>query len=97
MGEAQVVECPPRSPRPRGARSGYSPRLWRDVYGQLKGFSTWSWRKRWPDKPFGWSDGVYAVTVDPENCQGLRNYIRNQHAHHGDGTTVPHWEPEDSP
>ena len=68
-----------------------------DVYGQLKGFSSWSLRKRWPDTPFGWSDGVYAVTVDPDNCLGLRNYIRSQRTHHEEGTAQQRWEPEDSP
>jgi putative transposase len=69
-----------------------------DVYGQLKGFASWEWRRQWPDRPFGWGDGVYVVTVDPDNCDGLRAYIRNQRTHHGDGTIVTSWEPpDDSP
>jgi putative transposase len=68
-----------------------------DVYGQLKGFSSWSLRQKWPDKVFGWADGVYSVTVDPANCQRLRDYIRNQRTHHNEGTVEPDWEPEESP
>ena len=68
-----------------------------DAYGPIKGFSSWSLGKKWPDKSFGWSDGVYAVTVDPENCQPLRHYIRNQRKHHDDNTIQQQWELEDSP
>jgi len=66
------------------------------VYGQLKGFATWAWHKRWPDKPFGWDDGVWAKTVEPENCEALRAYIRNQRGHHMEGTEQVRWEPEDT-
>jgi putative transposase len=68
-----------------------------DVYGQLKGFSAWSLRQRWPDRTFGWSDGVFAETVDPNNCEPLRMYIRNQRIHHEQGSTQHRWEPEESP
>ncbi len=44
---------------------------------------------------FGWADGVYAVTVDPENHDGLKAYIRNQRKHHEERTTITDWEPED--
>ena len=65
------------------------------VYGQLKGFSAWSWKERWPDRPFSWADGVYAVTVDPYNCQDLRNYIRNQRDHHTKKLLISRWETEE--
>ena len=69
-----------------------------DVYGQLKGFSAWSLRQHIQDTPFAWADGVYAVTVDPENCDGLRAYIRNQRTHHAEATIQLRWEPpDDSP
>ena len=68
-----------------------------DVYGQLKGFATWSVRRKWPGRVFAWADGVYAVTVDPENCQALRSYIQNQRSHHNEGTIEPNWEIKDSP
>jgi putative transposase len=66
-----------------------------DVYGQLKGFSTHSWRRRYPEKPFKWGDGVYCVTVDYSNCNQLRMYIRNQKTHHETGDIVSQWEPKD--
>ena len=66
-----------------------------DVYGQLKGFSSRSWHKKFPDLPFGWADGVYTVTVDPENHDGLKAYIRNQRKHHEERTTIADWEPDD--
>lgn len=68
-----------------------------EIYGQLKGFASWSWRERWPDRPFGWADGVWAVTVDPDRCEGLRDDVRNQTRHHVEETTFIRWEPEDSP
>ncbi len=66
-----------------------------DVYGQLKGFSSHSWRKRYPKKHFKWGDGVYAATTDPHNSEELRAYIRNQKTHHETGHIVPIWEPEE--
>jgi REP element-mobilizing transposase RayT len=66
-----------------------------DVYRQLKGFSSRAWHTKFPDAPFGWADGVFAVTVNPYDCDALRSYIRNQHAHHDGGKTVAQWEPED--
>jgi putative transposase len=69
-----------------------------DVYRQLKGFSSRAWHEKFPEMPFGWADGVFAVTVDPYDCTGLRSYIRNQHAHHEQQTIIKRWEPEnDSP
>lgn len=65
-----------------------------EVYGQMKGLSAWAWRKEWPERPFGWGDGVWAVTVDPENCQALREYIRNQRQHHDSRSLIAVWEPE---
>jgi putative transposase len=66
-----------------------------DVYGQIKGFSSWSWRKRWPMRPFGWSDGVWAMTVDPLNSEGLRAYILEQRRRHDQRALVADWEPGD--
>ena len=65
-----------------------------NIYGQLKGISAWLWRKRWPQRPFFWADGVFVATVDADNCDALRHYIRNQKKHHDDQTTVSLWEPE---
>ena len=62
------------------------------VYRHLKGYSTWVWRRRFPDRPFGWSDGVFAATVDPDQQEELRAYIRNQRNHHQSTTTQPRWE-----
>jgi len=66
-----------------------------EVYRQLKAFSTYSWRHYYADKPFKWADGTYAVTVDPFDCEQLRQYIRNQPRHHYERSTVRHWEPDD--
>jgi len=66
-----------------------------EVYRQLKGFSSYSWRKSYPDKPFQWADGTYSLTVAPYNCEPLREYIRNQPRHHRDKNTVSIWETED--
>ena len=65
-----------------------------DVYGQLKGFSSYLWQKRFSDRPFKWADGVFAATVDPSKCDGLRNYIKNQKRHHENASIIHAWEPE---
>jgi putative transposase len=67
-----------------------------EVYGQMKGFSAWAWRKQWPDRPFNWGDGVWAESVDPLDCDALRAYIRGQRRHHENGSLQREWEP-DSP
>ena len=66
-----------------------------EVYGQLKGFSSRCWHRKFPEMPFGWADGVWAMTVDPSNCEGLILYIRSQHAHHEAATAIQVWEPDD--
>ena len=66
------------------------------VYGRMKGFAAWAWHKRWPDRPFGWNDGVWVKTVDPESCETLRMYIRNQREHQAQNTERPRWEAQDS-
>jgi len=38
--------------------------------------------------PFGWADGVYAVTVDPENHDGMKAYILKQRKHHEERTSI---------
>jgi len=68
-----------------------------EVYRQLKGFSSHSWNKSTPERPFGWADGVWAVTVDAEHCDTLRKYIRNQRIAHRQREEVAAWEPEPSP
>ncbi len=66
-----------------------------DVYRQLKGISTWTWNKQWPEQPFAWSDGVFVATADPHDCDALRHYIQNQKQHHEQKTAIPIWEPDD--
>ena len=66
-----------------------------EVYRQLKGYSTYSWRRYYASRPFKWADGTFAVTVDPYNCEPLRRYIRNQPRHHSDKSLIRQWEPED--
>jgi putative transposase len=66
-----------------------------DLYRQLKGFSAYSWRKQFPEDPFKWADGVFAATVDPDNCDDLRAYVRNQHKHHTENSLVAKWEPDE--
>jgi REP element-mobilizing transposase RayT len=62
------------------------------LYGQMKGFAAHAWIERFPDRPFGWQDGVYSITVDPYDCQSLREYIRSQWEHHESGATIERWE-----
>lgn len=64
-----------------------------DVYRQLKGYASWAWNQRTPDLRFGWSDGVYAATVDPENNAELRTYIERQREAHASHHLVSAWEP----
>ena len=64
-----------------------------EVYGQMKGFAAWAWRKRWPDRPFNWGDGVWAVSVSPGSYDELRAYVRVQRLHHAEGSVQAHWEP----
>ena len=65
------------------------------LYGQMKGFATRAWNERYPEHPFGWQDGVFSITVDPDNCGGLRDYIRGQWDHHESGTLIVRWETPD--
>jgi REP element-mobilizing transposase RayT len=67
------------------------------LYGQMKGFSAWAWNERYPDRPFAWQDGVFSITVDPDDCEALRQYIRWQWEHHEQGTSVERWEPPAEP
>ncbi len=69
-----------------------------EIYRQLKGFSSHAWRKKQPSKPFAWGDGVFAVTVDPQNSENLAAYIKNQHNHHEQETLITEWEaPNNTP
>ena len=63
-----------------------------DLYGQMKGFSATMWRRRFPDRPFKWEDGVYVKSVDPDQSDDLREYIRNQWRRHDDRLLLPHLE-----
>ncbi len=63
-----------------------------DLYGQIKGYGAFMWRKRLPGRPFKWTDGVFARTVDPDDCDELRNYIQNQWQRHESGLLIPEYE-----
>ena len=63
------------------------------LYGQMKGFCSRAWNKRRPGAPIGWQDGVYSITVDPDNCTPLREYIRSQWQRHEQGDLITRWEP----
>jgi REP element-mobilizing transposase RayT len=65
-----------------------------DLYGQLKGFAAYALRARFPERPFGWQDGVWVATVDPDANADLRGYIRGQWRQHEDRVLVDRWEPE---
>ena len=67
-----------------------------ELYRQLKGFSSRAWHIKFPERPFAWADGVYSATVDPEDNQGLREYIKNQRAHHAAKTEMRRWEPDET-
>ena len=64
------------------------------IYRQLKGFSARAWNLRHPDRRLYWGDGVFIITVDPNNAGPLRQYIRNQRKHHSDRDLIPGWEVE---
>jgi REP element-mobilizing transposase RayT len=49
-----------------------------ELYGQLKGYSTTMWRRRFLERPSKWGDGVFAKTIDPDRCDELRTYIKYQ-------------------
>ena len=69
-----------------------------DLHGQLKGFAAWKYREHFPERPFGWQDGVWSATVDPDDNHGLREYIRGQWRQHEERSFVAAWEPKpDSP
>ena len=67
-----------------------------ELYKGLKGFSSTLWRQRKPERPFGWGDSAYSVTVDPDNCEVLRDYIRNQWKRHEERSTINAYEREDN-
>ena len=66
-----------------------------NLYGRLKGFASRGWNLKHPDRMLAWSDGVFAATVDPEENEELRVYIRNQRLHHEKKTKVARWEHDD--
>jgi putative transposase len=63
-----------------------------DLCRQLKGYSATQWRKAFPDRPFKWGDGAYSITVDPDHCERLREYIRDQWRRHESKNVVPEFE-----
>jgi len=65
------------------------------IYRQLKGYSSWAWNKKFPDRFFKWADGAFAATCDPDNTYNLRLYIRGQRDHHHNEKIEQKWEPED--
>jgi len=38
---------------------------------------------------------VFSITVDPDNCEDLRDYICGQWDHHESGTLIVRWETPD--
>jgi putative transposase len=64
-----------------------------ELYGQMKGLSATMWRRRFPDRPFKWEDGVFAKSVDPDRADDLRRYIRDQWSRHESGLLIPELEP----
>jgi len=65
------------------------------LYRQLKGFTSRAWNLKHPDRRLQWSDGVYLATVDPDDNNALRSYIRNQRDHHSAGYLFDMWEHAD--
>ncbi|MDR9418009.1 transposase [Gracilimonas sp.] len=56
-----------------------------DVIGVLKGeTSFWLNRNVILDEHFDWQDGYGVISVSPREVNGIRKYIYNQEAHHGD-------------
>jgi REP element-mobilizing transposase RayT len=62
------------------------------IYRQLKGFGSRAWNLKHPDRRLRWSDGVFIASVDPDENDVLRNYIRNQRRKHSVEDLVPKWE-----
>ncbi len=67
-----------------------------DLYRQLKGYSSTQWRKNVPDRPFKWGDGAYSCTVDPDNCNLLKQYIADQWQRHEQRLLLPEFERDDN-
>jgi putative transposase len=66
------------------------------LYGQMKGFCSHAWNKKHPEHPIGWQDGVYSVTVDPDNSATVREYIRSQWHRHEQRDLLLQWELPDT-
>ena len=54
-----------------------------DVVKNIKGL-TWEWirAQNLSKRYFGWQDGFAAISVSPSQLNRVRQYIRNQEAHH---------------
>ncbi len=53
------------------------------VVQHLKGQSShWVNEQRFLTYAFDWQDGYAAISVSPSNVNRVRNYIKNQEAHH---------------
>ena len=64
-----------------------------DLYGQMKGFASWAWNRQYPARQLKWQDGVWSATVDPENSEALRRYIREQWWRHESRSCIEACEP----
>jgi REP element-mobilizing transposase RayT len=64
-------------------------------YGQLKGFASYSWNRQRTESQFAWGDGVYISSVDPDDNEPLRAYIRNQRSIHAGRLQLECWEVAD--
>lgn len=57
-----------------------------EAVGKLKGSSSHFMRSGLSVSPFGWQQGYGAVTVSPRGLDYVRDYVKNQKAHHEKGT-----------
>ena len=66
-----------------------------DLYKGLKGYTAAQWRNRFPEAPFRWGDSAYSSSVDPDNCERLKQYVRDQWERHENRNALPEYERDD--
>jgi putative transposase len=45
---------------------------------------------------FYWQEGYGVFSISPWDLERVIEYVRNQKAHHANGTTIPDWEETDT-
>ncbi len=63
-----------------------------EVVQRIKGASSRALTLAAPDLAFGWQDGYWARSCDPDDLAGVTAYVHGQRAHHAHGTVREPWE-----